>query len=243
LIQTEWSVWKDGITQRNITRSAASYAKFFTPDSSWTWFVTEGQEDEDDFTFFGYVKGHCLELGYFSLKELQAVRGPLKLPIERHLHFAPAPWSEVKRREGLAACLQTEELATSEKPKGFGKAELLPAFTWQQPLCWTRTPAGLQTNVRWVVRHHSPTGFEIGYPGSGPADLALNALAALFPCAGESFERCFDGAVSREAWLLHQKFKFTFLATADRRSGRIEWETIAAWLNKEKQNDHQANSA
>jgi hypothetical protein len=48
------------------------YAKFFTPDAGWIWYVTEGQADEDDFTFFGYVKGQCLELGYFSLKELHA---------------------------------------------------------------------------------------------------------------------------------------------------------------------------
>lgn len=77
------------------------HAKFFTPDAGWTWFVTEGQETEEDFTFFGYVNGHCLELGYFSLKELLLARGPMKLPIERDLHFEPAPWSKVKRRERL----------------------------------------------------------------------------------------------------------------------------------------------
>lgn len=40
------------------------YARFFTPDSNWTWFVTEGQQEEDTFICFGYVKGHCLELGH-----------------------------------------------------------------------------------------------------------------------------------------------------------------------------------
>lgn len=77
------------------------YARFFTPDSGWTWYVTEGQEDEDDFTFFGYVRGHCLEMGYFSLKELLLARGPMNLPVERDLLFTPAPWSEVKTRERL----------------------------------------------------------------------------------------------------------------------------------------------
>ena len=33
------------------------YMKFFTPDSSWTWLVTEGQLVGDDFRFFGYVIG------------------------------------------------------------------------------------------------------------------------------------------------------------------------------------------
>jgi hypothetical protein len=28
------------------------HAKFFTPDSNWTWFVTEGSAEEDDFIFF-----------------------------------------------------------------------------------------------------------------------------------------------------------------------------------------------
>ena len=79
------------------------YAKFFTPDSSWTWYVMEGEQEEDDFLFFGYVNGHCLEAGYFSLKELESVRGPNRLPIERDLYFEPAPWSEVKKRERIEA--------------------------------------------------------------------------------------------------------------------------------------------
>jgi hypothetical protein len=124
-----------------------------------------------------------------------------------------------------------------DKPEGFGKAELPPAFGWNQALVWQREPSGLKTNVRWTVRHHSPSGFEIGYPGSGPADLALNAMAALFPKRKEEGVRCFDGSVSHEAWHLHQRFKFDFLDSVDHNSGRIEWETIAAWLAKEKEED------
>ena len=30
------------------------HCKFFTPWSNWTWFVTEGEPEEDDFRFFGY---------------------------------------------------------------------------------------------------------------------------------------------------------------------------------------------
>jgi hypothetical protein len=74
------------------------HAKFFTPDSSFTWYVTEGSQQEDDFIFFGYVYGQMGELGYFALSELEAVRGPLGLPIERDLYFTPSPLSEVKKR-------------------------------------------------------------------------------------------------------------------------------------------------
>jgi len=72
------------------------YAKFFTPDSSWTWLVTEGEPDGDDYCFFGYVIGLEREWGYFALCELEAARGPLGLPIERDLFFEPKRFSEIR---------------------------------------------------------------------------------------------------------------------------------------------------
>lgn len=74
------------------------YVKFFTPDANWTWFVTEGSPEGDDFLLFGFVYGHTGEWGYSSLNELEALRGPLGLPIERDLSFRPALWREVKAR-------------------------------------------------------------------------------------------------------------------------------------------------
>jgi hypothetical protein len=117
-----------------------------------------------------------------------------------------------------------------ERPEGFNEAALSPAFDWGAPLLWRRTPRGLKTNVRWTVRHHSPDGFEIGDPGPGPADLALNIMATLFPYEGGSFKQCFDGKVSRQAWTLHQDFKFEFLTEVDRNEGEIEWDLIETWL-------------
>ncbi len=80
---------------------AVAYVKFFTPSNSWTWWATEGSpiKDEEgkeiDFHFFGLVDGHCKELGYFSLKELEEVRGPMGLPIERDLHWQPKTLEEI----------------------------------------------------------------------------------------------------------------------------------------------------
>ncbi|MCX6076285.1 MAG: DUF2958 domain-containing protein [Campylobacterales bacterium] len=73
------------------------HVKLFTPDANWTWFVTEFSKEKDDNTCFGYVVGHESELGYFSLQELESIRGPLGLPIERDLHFQPTLLSEVKK--------------------------------------------------------------------------------------------------------------------------------------------------
>jgi Protein of unknown function (DUF2958) len=67
--------------------------KFFTPDSSWTWYVLEFDGED---VFFGLVICFEQELGYFSLSELQAARGPLGLPVERDLHFQTTRLSVIR---------------------------------------------------------------------------------------------------------------------------------------------------
>jgi len=64
----------------------------FTPWSNWTWYATEFDGKD---TFFGYVVGIYPEWGYFSLSELQSIKGPWGLGVERDLYFKPKPFSEV----------------------------------------------------------------------------------------------------------------------------------------------------
>ena len=71
------------------------HAKFFCPWNNWTWFATEGSQDDEDFRFFGYVVGLEEEWGYFVLSELESVRGRGGLTIERDLYFRQGPFSEV----------------------------------------------------------------------------------------------------------------------------------------------------
>lgn len=98
-------------------------AKFFTPDSNWTWLAVEGsvrlvqdgavtyhplssetftdleravQAGQCDVIFFGYVVGPFPEWGYFALSELKAARGPLGLPIERDIHFEPTAFGALR---------------------------------------------------------------------------------------------------------------------------------------------------
>ncbi len=77
------------------------YTKYFSPDSNWTWYALEFDGKD---TFFGYVDGFEAEFGYFSLSELESVRDPLGLGIERDLHWEPKLLSEVesevKKRRG-----------------------------------------------------------------------------------------------------------------------------------------------
>ena len=69
--------------------------KFFTPDSSWSWYVLEF--DKTNEIFFGYVCGLERELGYFSLAELESVKGQLGLGVERDISFKPTKLSVIKK--------------------------------------------------------------------------------------------------------------------------------------------------
>jgi hypothetical protein len=75
--------------------------KLFTPDGNATWLLTELNPDIDlAFGLCDLGLGQP-ELGYVSLLELAAVRGPLGLPLERDLHVAPtrtiAAYAELAR--------------------------------------------------------------------------------------------------------------------------------------------------
>jgi len=45
--------------------NAKAQVKFFTPDSSWTWYATEFDGED---LLFGLVVGHEIELGYFTVR-------------------------------------------------------------------------------------------------------------------------------------------------------------------------------
>jgi len=66
------------------------------------------------------------------------------------------------------------------------------------------------------IVYHSPTGFEFGYGGSGPADLALNILVLFIS--------------HREAEQLHQDFKWAFIAAAFP-GMTLRASTIRGWIH------------
>ncbi len=74
------------------TLDPMAVCKFFTPDSNWTWYAIEFDGDD---IFFGLVDGFDEELGTFSLSELESLTGPLRLHVERDLHFEPTPLSKL----------------------------------------------------------------------------------------------------------------------------------------------------
>jgi len=123
-----------------------------------------------------------------------------------------------------------------------------------------RLPDGsLRANVPHL-KHHS-SGFDCGYGGSGPADLALSVLHSLLPPVSKEeekaqhdlpiseFYRVLDDPtrwttemglrdkvrVNNLAWLLHQKFKEEFIAKMPESGGHISIELIMSWIAKEKE--------
>lgn len=68
------------------------------------------------------------------------------------------------------------------------------------------------------TRNHSPAGFEWGYGGSGPSQLAL---AILIDLIGEA------GALS-----LYQDFKFHFIANLPHYEWEINESEIREWLSE-----------
>ena len=69
--------------------------KFFAPWGNFSWYVTEGEKQGDDYLFFGLVDGFEKELGYFTLSQLEQIEGPLGLKIERDLYYTNHKLSEV----------------------------------------------------------------------------------------------------------------------------------------------------
>jgi hypothetical protein len=88
-------------TQDGNGEAALVHVKWFTPWSNWSWYITE--YDPHDRIGFGLAVGHVAELGTVSLAELEEVRGPLGLRVERDLSFPPQTMREVRaylRRTG-----------------------------------------------------------------------------------------------------------------------------------------------
>ncbi len=72
--------------------------KLFLSDNNFTWYIIESSIDDD--ICYGYVVGLENELGYFSLNELEDIKGSLGLGIERDLSFKPTLLSVIKASDG-----------------------------------------------------------------------------------------------------------------------------------------------
>lgn len=86
-------------------------AKFFNPIGTATWLVTELARDGDSLFGLADLGFGCPELGYFSLREIEAIRLPFGLRIERDLAFTSlhplSVWADTARRTGSILAAQS----------------------------------------------------------------------------------------------------------------------------------------
>lgn len=79
-------------SQDGLLGQAKVIAKFFNPMGVGTWFITEAEKQEDgDYEMFGYCHlgdDELAEFGYVMLSELQSIKGPLGMGIERDLYLS-----------------------------------------------------------------------------------------------------------------------------------------------------------
>ena len=80
--------------KRNVT------AKFFDPSGSFTWYLLEIDKDSKDLCF-GLVTSQYEpngELGYFRISELESIKGPFGLGVERDINFETTTLDELKEK-------------------------------------------------------------------------------------------------------------------------------------------------
>jgi hypothetical protein len=88
------------------------------------------------------------------------------------------------------------------------------------------------TNIPRLVTHHSPDGYEWGYGGSGPADLALNIAEMILIRIGYSGPRqkMWRGECYEIADIIHQELKWEFIAAAPYDGGTIHIAQVERWV-------------
>jgi hypothetical protein len=99
--------------------------KLFTPDANCTWLLTELDPEEPDIAYGLCDLGMGFpDLGTVRISELEAVRGPFGLAVERDRCFAPvrllsvyarAAWNAAAITENPQALAQAAEAAAKER--------------------------------------------------------------------------------------------------------------------------------
>jgi hypothetical protein len=81
---------------------AIAQVKFFSPVGGSTWYITEFDGEDEMYGFARLNDWNDLaEPGYVSLRELQSIKLPFGLGIERDMHWSPKSLRECKKELGI----------------------------------------------------------------------------------------------------------------------------------------------
>lgn len=113
-------------------------------------------------------------------------------------------------------------------------------------LVCSRGQSGAYVNLPHLIVRHSPTGFEWGYGGSGPAELALNCLWCMLEPPACALHYWTDVEQRELTTMMYQTFKFDMIATIPRSGGSVPADLICHWIAEEieerLQHHHKFNS-
>jgi hypothetical protein len=71
------------------------YARYFLPGTVWNWYVTEGEPEDGDYLFFGFVTGIESDFRLFRLSELESITGVAGQTVEVDVNFKEGKLTDV----------------------------------------------------------------------------------------------------------------------------------------------------
>jgi|SRR6185437_3669197 len=95
LLPTELKVRLPPLLSQEAADEPVVFARYYLPGTLWSWYVIEGEDEEGDFRFFGFVTGLADEFGHFNLSELQSLLGPGGETVQRDLGFIEGKLTDV----------------------------------------------------------------------------------------------------------------------------------------------------
>ena len=118
--------------------------------------------------------------------------------------------------KGLEQAIENTAEMAQAILEGGAKVPKLPRQVCLGDIVCQRLNGEPVVNIAHRIVRHSPSGFEWGYEGSGPADLALNILAGIIG--------------QQRAEPLYQDFKRDIIARIPMEGGTIKHSQIIEWL-------------
>lgn len=129
------------------------------------------------------------------------------------------PW----RSKGIGAICY-KKIQIEEARRNNGDSDQIETYKggdiWIERITSGDAAGGVRTNVPRIEYKHSPTGFNFGYAGSGPADFALNVM--LMFCKSRE-----------DAHRIYQQFKFQFVASGSSERLVIPAADIISWIQSQ----------
>lgn len=180
---------------------------------------------------------HSTRSSNFAGPRCKRCHRPLTDPVSVRTGIGPECRTRMGRNSNSEICVRDEFSDITDNSIPFSRAIVLnrqsrPGRTLFED---TLDDGVCVTNVPHLVVQHSPDGFEFGYGGSGPADLALNACQLYLNMTGYTGQQidCYDGKCWALAYALHQGFKSQFIASAPKAGRIIPFADIDAWFKSE----------